>query len=102
MKTATLMFLIASTIHAAGPIVLWPKGAPGEMGDIGEEKDTTGPNGQLIAGKRVIRLGNVSNPTITVYSPPQEKTLARRCWCFPAAATAFLRSIWRAPKCAIG
>lgn len=54
-------------------IPLWPKGAPGDNGEIGEEKDTTKPNGGLVAGKSVIRLGNVSNPTISVYRPPQDK-----------------------------
>jgi acetyl esterase/lipase len=90
MKTTILMFLIASTIHAANPIVLWPKGAPGEKGDIGEEKDTTGPNGQLIAGKRVIRLGNVSNPTITVYSPTKEKNTGAAVLVFPGGGYSIL------------
>jgi len=44
---------------------LWPHmptNAPAEV-DVTTAKD------QLIAGKAVIRLGNVSNPTITLYSP---------------------------------
>src|SRR5438309_751525 len=52
---------------------LWPQGAPGEKGDIGEEKDTTRTTDQLIAGKPVIRLGNVSKPTISVYRPTADK-----------------------------
>ena len=55
------------------PIVLWPKGAPGEKGDIGEEHDTTKPSDGLVAGKPVIRLGNVANPTISIYRPPADK-----------------------------
>lgn len=62
-----------SAAEVPKPIVLWPKGAPGEKGDIGEEHDTTKPSDGLVAGKRVIRLGNVSNPTITVYRPPADK-----------------------------
>ena len=54
-------------------IELWPEGAPGEKGDIGPERDTTKPTNQLIAGKPVIRLGNVSNPTISIYRPAVEK-----------------------------
>jgi hypothetical protein len=54
-------------------IELWPKGAPGEKGDIGEERDTTKPTDQMIAGKPVIRLGNVSKPTISIYRPPADK-----------------------------
>jgi len=48
-------------------IRLWPKGAPDEKGDIGAEYDTTTEKSELIAGQRLIRLGNVSDPTITVY-----------------------------------
>ena len=54
-------------------IELWPKGAPGEKGDLGEERDMTKPSDGLIAGKPVIRLGNVSKPTITMYRPPADK-----------------------------
>ena len=54
-------------------IELWPKGAPGESGDIGEEKDTTKPTDQLIAGKPVIRLANVSKPTIRIQRPPADR-----------------------------
>jgi acetyl esterase/lipase len=61
---------------AAGPsqvIELWPNGAPGEKGDLGEEKDTTKPTDNLIAGKRLVRLGNVSKPIINIYRPPRRK-----------------------------
>lgn len=54
-------------------IELWPKGAPGEKGEIGEEKDTTKPTDQLVAGRRLIRLGNVSKPTVSFYRPPADK-----------------------------
>jgi acetyl esterase/lipase len=64
---------VAAATAAEPPVSLWPKGAPGEKGDIGPEADTTKPDGALVAGKRVIRLGNVSDPTLTVYSPPKEK-----------------------------
>ncbi|HMD60318.1 MAG TPA: alpha/beta hydrolase [Opitutaceae bacterium] len=52
------------------PMRIWPGAAPGEKGGIGQERDTTKPSDQLIAGKPVIRIGNVSDPTIAVYSPP--------------------------------
>jgi len=55
------------------PIELWPNGVPGGQAGLGEEKDTTKPTDSLIAGKRLIRLGNVSKPTITVYRPPADK-----------------------------
>lgn len=62
---------IAATTPSS--ISLWPGTAPGEKGDIGEEKDTSGPSGKLISGKPVIRLGNVSTPTITVFPAPKAK-----------------------------
>jgi acetyl esterase/lipase len=71
---------------AGGPakvIELWPKGAPGEKWDIGEEKDTTKPADQLIAGKTVIRLGHVSKPTISIYRPPPDKDTGAAVVVFP-------------------
>jgi acetyl esterase/lipase len=60
-----------SISSAAEPkvIELWPGRPPGETGDIGEEHDLTKPSDGLIAGKPLIRLGNVSKPTLTVYKP---------------------------------
>jgi acetyl esterase/lipase len=55
------------------PIHLWPKGAPGEMADAPAEKDNTKPADNKPDGRPVIRLANVSDPTITVYSPAKEK-----------------------------
>jgi acetyl esterase/lipase len=60
-------------LGAETPIRLWPDAAPGDKGGLGEEKDTTKPSDNLIAGKPVIRIGNVSTPTITVYRPPSDR-----------------------------
>jgi acetyl esterase/lipase len=49
--------------------ILWPGKAPGEIKELPPEADTTAPDGNLVAGRRVIRLGNVSTPTITIYKP---------------------------------
>src|SRR4051794_22940219 len=54
-------------------IELWTGPAPGDKTDIGEELDTTKPTEGLVAGKRVIRLGNVSKPTISIFRPPPAK-----------------------------
>jgi len=54
-------------------IELWPNSAPGEKGDIGDERDMTKPTDGLIAGKPVIRLGNVSKPTVSIYRPPADR-----------------------------
>ena len=71
-----VLYALAGPALAANPsepIALWPKGAPGEQGDIGEEHDTTKPSEGLVAGQRVMRIGNVSNPTLTVYRPAKER-----------------------------
>ena len=60
-------------LGAEPPIRLWPGAAPGEKGGLGEEQDTTKPSDNLVAGKPVIRIGNVSDPTITVYRPTADR-----------------------------
>ena len=55
------------------PIALWPATPPGRVAAKGEEKDTTNEKGNKVAGKSVIRLGNVSSPTLTIYKPPADK-----------------------------
>jgi len=59
--------------EGARTIQLWPKGAPGETATVGEEKDLTKPGDELVAGQRLIRLGNVSEPTLTLFPPPVDK-----------------------------
>lgn len=54
-------------------LALWPGAVPGEKGDIGAEKDTSAPNPKETGDKYVIRLGNVSRPTLTVYRPAKDK-----------------------------
>ena len=52
---------------------LWPNGAPSAQSNPQPnpqpEIDTTKPTDNLIAGKPLVRLGNVSSPTLTVYAP---------------------------------
>lgn len=60
---------------AEKPLTLdvWPGRPPGETGSVGEEKDTSQPGKGLVAGRPLIRLANVSTPTLAVYKPPKEK-----------------------------
>lgn len=53
--------------HTETPI--WPDRVPDATTPAGPEIDTTTSDGQLIAGKRVVRLGNVAKPTMTLYRP---------------------------------
>jgi len=48
---------------------IWPSAPPDPVPTTGPEADTTTPKDNLIAGKPLIRLGNVSTPTIILYTP---------------------------------
>jgi acetyl esterase/lipase len=69
-----LLALIPSTLlaqatgaHAPVPVKLWPNGAPGATLPAAPESDLTTAKDGLNAGKPVMRLGNVAEPTITFY-----------------------------------
>ena len=53
---------------------LWPGAAPGEPANMPAEADMTTAKDNLVAGRPVIRLGNVSTPTITLYPPKGRNT----------------------------
>ncbi len=53
---------------------LWPNAAPGAQANPQPEGDTTTDKDNRTGGKRVIRLGNVSNPTLTLYTPKTNNT----------------------------
>ncbi len=55
-------------------IQLWEGRPPAPNMELPEEVDTTKPDSNLVAGRRVIRTGNVSTPTLTVYRPDQRKS----------------------------
>ena len=60
-------------LHAAGPIPLWPHKPPKETTTLAAEKDITSEKDGLIAGQRLIRLGNVSQPTMEFFPAPIDK-----------------------------
>jgi acetyl esterase/lipase len=63
-----------SAAGEAGTVIeLWPAGAPGTNANLAGESDTTKATDNLVAGERVIRLGNVTKPTLTLYRPPRAK-----------------------------
>lgn len=68
----SLLLAIAPFASALDPIRLWPGDAPGDSGPPGEEVDQTKPTDNQVGGKRLIRLGNVYTPTITVFPAPKE------------------------------
>lgn len=54
-------------------VKLWPGKPPGEVMNVGAEQDFTKDTDALIAGRRIIKLGNVSTPEAHVYLPPANK-----------------------------
>lgn len=71
---ATLL-LSQSIVAAAEPLVLniWPEKPPGDVKELPPEADQTKAQDKLIAGRRIIKLGNVSTPQIAVYRPAPDK-----------------------------
>jgi acetyl esterase/lipase len=55
-------------------IPVWPGAAPDATANPGIERDTTTEKDNLIAGRPLVRLGNVSIPTLTLYSPKGKNT----------------------------
>lgn len=73
--TALLLVCLAmATASAAEPITwnIWPGQPPGDEAQLGPEFDRTGADGRLVAGRRVIRLTNVSVPTVAIFKPEPE------------------------------
>ena len=87
MKTRLLCVLLAmapGVVLAQSPawqpapghltLPLWPGAPPGGLANLPPEIDTTTPQMPLIAGRRLIRLGNVANSTLTLYAAKGENS----------------------------
>jgi len=57
-------------------IPLWPGTAPGTSTAKGPEQDTTTAKDRQVAGRPVVRIGNISAPTMTLYSVQASKGTA--------------------------
>ena len=70
----TILFVVIFTVLSGmtyaveKPIKVWPGTVPGEQGDIGEETATPSEPGK----KQVLRISNVSIPTLTFYPADKE------------------------------
>ena len=73
------------------PLRLWPSVAPGDSTDAGPERLTPSEQaGGIVAGKSIIRLGNVSTPALTVYKPPPGKDTGAAALVFPGGGYSIL------------
>jgi acetyl esterase/lipase len=55
-------------------LTLWPNGAPGPKTATGPEGDTSTATSPHVAGRSVVRVGNVSVPTLTLFAPTGKNT----------------------------
>ncbi len=83
-----LSAFVVSPLFAADPATpltmkLWPSGAPGALTNLGPEHDTSDAKSDPVAGRPLIRLGNVTSPTLTVYDPPAGKATGAAIVVFP-------------------
>jgi acetyl esterase/lipase len=69
IRAILLACLVPAFLSAQQKIDLWP----GYQADQNKEHDNSKPNQGLVDGKPVIRLTDVTQPTITVYMPAKEK-----------------------------
>src|SRR5262245_36053751 len=77
MRHVMLPIFAAAQLACPGePIIqnLWPAEPPGPPSKTtGAEADLTKPTENLVAGRRVMRIGNVSVPQMHVFPAPAEK-----------------------------
>ncbi len=68
-------FALSAAVTAAEPLVLnvWPATPPGDTATLPPEADLTKDTDKLIAGRRIIKTGNVTTPELAVYRPAKEK-----------------------------
>lgn len=87
-----LIVALTGTLTAQGPawqpppatttLPLWSPGTLASPSNLGPETNLTTPKDYLVAGKTIIRLANVSNPTLTLY-PPKGKSSGAAIVVFP-------------------
>jgi hypothetical protein len=61
----------SATTHAGELVKIWPSSPPGYQTPPGEEGDKSKPTDRGVEGKPVIRIGNVSQPAVEVFLPPE-------------------------------
>ena len=93
-----LRFLLALTLLAIPAIaqhptlLLWPNGNPEPSHLTGPETDPTTDKDRMVSGRPAIRITNVSQPSLTVYSPDPVKNTGAAALVFPGGS--YIRLSW--------
>ena len=98
MKKILLPILVANVIQVAGlslsavaapkEISLWTGTAPGETAPLPPEVDVTKPTDRQPGGRPVVRISNVSHPTITIFAPEPSRNTGAAVLVCPGGAYA--------------
>ncbi|CAN5491042.1 alpha/beta hydrolase [soil metagenome] len=70
---STLLVVAQAAIAQQTTLPLWPNGNPEPSKIVGPETDPTTDADRIVSGKPVVRVTNISKPTLTVYPPPAGK-----------------------------
>ena len=83
-----LVFALVAPAFSQTTMPLWPSTPPGAPNVTAgqQEHDTTKPSDNMIAGKRVARIGFVSKPTLAFYPAPSGKNTGATVVVFPGGA----------------
>jgi acetyl esterase/lipase len=85
------MFAGVGSAQMTDQVRPWPGVAPGDPAAAGPEVETpASQRGGIVAGKSIIRLGNVSTPTLTVYKPAAAKDTGAAALVFPGGGYSIL------------
>jgi acetyl esterase/lipase len=75
--------LVVQALMASESIPLFPKGVPGGKRDLGPERDMTTAKDNLVMNRPVIRIGNVSEPSLRFYAAPESNNSGVAVIIFP-------------------
>lgn len=60
-------------LHPVEPIQLWQTTPPGKIAAKGQERDTSDESSRKVEGRWVVRLGDISSPSVTIHPAPAHK-----------------------------
>jgi acetyl esterase/lipase len=75
MRALVVLLGLTAFVPAAEPtaIDLWPGKPPGETKELPPEADVNKPTDPPVGGRKIIKLTNVSKPTLAIYRPERDK-----------------------------